>query len=85
MYSTSSESGYGMVFSSCDFKPFVQKCWDDGAYDWLHAASIFNGKILWWKKEVFGNLFLRKKQRQARLLGVQRALAAWPKQFLQNL
>lgn len=38
-----------------------------------------------WNKEVFGNIFWKKKNLMARLLGVQRVLASQPSQRMINL
>ena len=45
----------------------------------------FSTKAQRWNKEVFGNVFIRKKQFMVRLLGTQRALAVCPHNFLLNL
>ena len=42
-------------------------------------------KALRWNKDVFGNVFTRKKIIMARLLGVQKALVSHPNPFLINL
>ena len=38
-----------------------------------------------WNKEVFGNIFWKKKNLMARLLGVQRVFASQPSQRMINL
>lgn len=49
------------------------------------AISDFTVKVQRWNKEVFGNVFLRKKKIMARLQGIQKAIANCPKSFLINL
>ena len=49
------------------------------------AVTRFTQKAQIWNKEVFGNIFVRKRQIMARLLGTQRALANNPNNFLINL
>ena len=49
------------------------------------AISNFKTKAQRWNREVFGNVFLRKKKILARLLGTQRALVVCPNSFLINL
>ena len=49
------------------------------------AINEFTIKARKWNKEVFGNIFWRKRQLAARLLGIQKALANNPNAFLLNL
>lgn len=51
----------------------------------IGAVTRFTHKAQIWNKEVFGNIFARKRQIMARLLGAQRALANSPNSFLINL
>ena len=68
-----------------DFTAIVREAWA-GQDDRLDGAiSSFKAKALRWNKEVFGNVFVRKKQIMARLLGIQKALALRPNTFLLNL
>ena len=54
-------------------------------YDLMGAVTRFTHKALTWNKEVFGNIFAKKKLIMARLLGTQRAIANNPNNFLINL
>ena len=49
------------------------------------AVFRFTYKAQIWNKEVFGNIFVKKRQIMVRLLGAQRALANNPNTFLINL
>ena len=49
------------------------------------AVSSFTNRAKKWNKEIFGNVFLRKKKILNRLLGIQKALAHRPSSFLINL
>ena len=51
----------------------------------LDTISYFTSKAQRWNKEVFGNVFARKKNIMARLLGTQKALFNYPNAFLINL
>lgn len=49
------------------------------------AISGFITKAQRWNRDVFGNVFVKKRQIMSRLLGIQKALATRPNSFLINL
>ena len=49
------------------------------------AASNFTSKVVNWNREIFGNIFKRKKQLLARIGGVQKALENKPIHSLYRL
>ena len=63
----------------------VRDAWADREGNLAEAISSFKTKAQCWNREVFGNVFIRKKNILARLLGTQRALAHCPNNFLINL
>ncbi|KAL0012862.1 hypothetical protein SO802_007970 [Lithocarpus litseifolius] len=68
-----------------DFPAVVRDAWT-GLEDNLEGAiSRFTTSAQKWNKEIFGNVFTRKKKILNRLLGIQRALANRPCTFLINL
>lgn len=46
------------------------------------AISAFSSLAQVWNKEVFGNVFAKKRRLMARLLGIQRAISRQPSQSL---
>ena len=63
----------------------VREAWA-GMDDNLEVAiSRFINRAQKWNKEIFGNVFLRKKKIFNRLLGIQKALANCTNSFLINL
>ena len=71
--------------SHSEFPAVVRDAWADKEGDLAEAISIFKTKAQRWNREVFGNVFIRKKKILARLLGTQKALAHCPNSFLINL
>lgn len=68
-----------------EFPIVVRNAWASKEGNLAGAISNFTTKAQRWNKEVFGNVFIRKKQIMARLLGTQRALVVCPNSFLINL
>ena len=66
------------------FPDVVREAWARPT-DLPQAAFKFTEKAKIWNKNVFGNLFTRKKRVTARLRGIQVALASNPTSFLVNL
>ena len=73
-----------MWLSHPGFPTIVEKAWDQAA-SFDQAVSSFTTLAITWNKEVFGNLFDRKKKILARLNGVQKAIATRPSTFLLSL
>lgn len=73
-----------MWLSHRGFPTIVEKAWDQ-ASSLDQAISFFTTLAITWNKEVFGNLFARKKKILARINGVQKAIAARPSTFLFSL
>ncbi|XP_075655268.1 uncharacterized protein LOC142625513 [Castanea sativa] len=71
--------------SHADFPAIVREAWAGKDSDMDGAIKNFTSRAQRWNKEVFGNVFAKKKQLLARLLGTQRALANNPNNFLINL
>ena len=63
-----------MWLSHKDFPAIVRESWEGREEDLPGAITRFTQKAQTWNKEVFGNIFVRKRQIMARLLGTQRAL-----------
>ena len=59
--------------SHTDWDSFVQNNWDYNL-PLGEAIAKFTERVMVWNKEVFGNIFQRKKQVLARLRGIQKAL-----------
>ncbi|KAL0004584.1 hypothetical protein SO802_012145 [Lithocarpus litseifolius] len=68
-----------------DFPTIVREAWIGKEADLAGAITGFMVKAQRWNKEVFGNVFNRKKQIMARSMGTQRALANNPNNFLLKL
>ena len=63
----------------------MRDAWAGREGNLVEAITNFTTKAQRWNREVFGNVFVRKKKILARLLGAQRALAVCPNSFLINL
>ena len=63
----------------------VDDVWWDGNGVYSLFVPIFVERIKVWNKNVFGNLFHRKRVVLARLEGAQRAIAINPNNFLLSL
>ena len=63
-----------ICLSHSDFPVVVRDAWAGREGNLAEAISNFKTKAQRWNREVFGNVFLRKKKILARLLGAQRAL-----------
>ena len=74
-----------MWLSHNDFPAIVRDSWNGMENNLTGAVTRFTHKVQIWNKEVFRNIFARKRQIMARLLGAQRALANNPNNFLINL
>lgn len=68
-----------------DFPTIVRESLAGKEVDLAGAITNFTISAQRLNEEVFGNVFARKKQIMARLLGIQRALANSPNIFLINL
>lgn len=55
------------------FKQFVNEAWNQEVY-YMEAANVFTTKVSAWNKDVFGNIFWKKRHLLARLGGIQKAL-----------
>lgn len=66
-----------------EFKDIIREAWRENI---LHDAIIeFTITVKKWHKEVFGNIFAKRKRLVARLIGIQKALANCLNAFLSNL
>lgn len=74
-----------MWLSHPDFQHLVFESWEEGQNHLLLAISYFQKKVVSWNKNVFGNVFHRKKRVLARLAGIQRSMARHPSVSLSNL
>ncbi|XP_065629087.1 uncharacterized protein LOC111990897 [Quercus suber] len=68
-----------------EFPMLVRESWNGQEANLPEAISVFTSKAQRWNKEVFGNVFKRKRIVMARLLGIQKALSNCPNAFLINL
>ena len=68
-----------------DFSTVVRGAWAGREWNLVEAITNFTTKAQRWNREVFGNIFVRKKKIWARLLGTQNALVIRPNSFLINL
>ena len=68
-----------------EFPVLVKEAWSGQDPNLPDAISVFTSKALRWNKNVFGNVFTRKKIIMARLSVVQKALTSYPNPFLINL
>ena len=71
--------------SHSDFLTVVRDAWAGREENLVEAITNFSTKAQRWNREVFGNVFVRKRKILARLLGTQKALAICPNRFLINL
>ncbi|KAK7856985.1 hypothetical protein CFP56_020466 [Quercus suber] len=62
------------------FMPLCREAWEGNIQDVYFAVEKFTRKAKDWNKEVFGDIFWRKRNLTARLLGVEKALANNPSQ-----
>ena len=67
-----------------EFHTVVKMVWDRDP-PLPSAIDMFTEKAKKWNREVFGNLFARKKRVLARLCGVQKAMSNNPSDFLIQL
>lgn len=74
-----------MWLSHNDCLAIVRESWAGKEEDLAGVVTRFTQKAQSWNKEVFENIFVRKKQIMARLLGTQRALPNNPNNFLIDL
>ena len=66
------------------FGKFLSDNWKDH-FDWEGNLQQLTDAIKIWNKEIFGNIFQRKARIEARLKGIQVALANGPNSFLIRL
>ncbi|XP_024041891.1 uncharacterized protein LOC127901822 [Citrus sinensis] len=66
------------------FNNFVKQTWDPKSY-YSDAASLFVKKVQVWNREVFGNIFQRKRRLMARVIGIQAALENYSSRGLMRL
>ncbi|XP_075665376.1 uncharacterized protein LOC142635044 [Castanea sativa] len=71
-----------MWLSHDGFPSIVREAWEGNNQDVCLAVEIFTQKGKAWNKEVFDNIFWKKRNLTARLLGVEQALANNPSQRL---
>ena len=67
-----------------EFSAIVREAWSSPT-TLCTATSKFADKAKVWNKNIFGNLFHRKKKMLARLQGIQTALSINPNDFLVDL
>ena len=63
----------------------MREAWEGLSQDICSAVANFTQKAKNWNKEVFGDIFWRKRKLTARLLGAEKALANNPSQRLIDL
>jgi hypothetical protein len=61
-------------FSQTDYPPLVKETWARDKGDIVRCLKNVEDKSIIFNKDVFGNIFARKKEVEARLQGIQRAL-----------
>ena len=71
--------------SHSEFPGIVRDAWSGQKVILADAIFVFVSKAKVWNREVFGNVFAKKKRLMARLVGIQKALANRPCTFLINL
>nr|POE78860.1 transposon tx1 uncharacterized 149 kda protein [Quercus suber] len=64
------------------FPGVVREAWEGNSQDVCFAVENFTRKAKTWNKEVFGDIFWRKRNLTTRLLGAEKALANNPSQRL---
>lgn len=74
-----------MWLSHPTFENVVIQSWEEGGHVLQNSIDIFCHKVTKWNKEVFGNVFQKKRKLLARLEGIQRKMAIRPSEFLINL
>ena len=67
------------------FPSIVKDAWDGNQQNFNNAILSFTQKVKIWNKDVFGNIFWKKKNLIARILSVEKALSRYPSQRLINL
>ena len=67
------------------FPDIVREAWVEHSQDICSAVANFTQKAKNWNKEVFGDIFWRKRKLTARILGAEKALANNPSQRLIDL
>lgn len=68
-----------------EFLAVVSQAWEGNEHQLPTVVAKFAVLARVWNKEVFGNIFWKKKNLMARLLGVQRIIANQPSQRMINL
>lgn len=68
-----------------DFPDIVREAQSRQEVNLVDAKSMFVTKAKEWNREIFGNVFAKKKRLMARLVGIQKAMANRPCTFLINL
>ena len=61
-----------------EFPSVVREAWEGNQHSVCNAIYEFTNKANVWNKDVFGNIFWKKKNLIARMLGVKKALARNP-------
>ena len=74
-----------MWLSREGFPSIVRDAWEGNHHNFNNAITSFTLKVKVWNKDVFGNIFWKKKNLIARILGVEKALCQYPSQRLINL
>lgn len=69
-----------MCLSDDGFPNIVREAWEGNQQDVCQAVDNFIQKAKAWNKEVFGDIFWKKRNLTARLLGAEKALANNPLQ-----
>ena len=67
------------------FSNIVKEAWEGDRQNVCHAINMFANKAKIWNKEVFGNIFWKKMNLSARLVGAEKALENAPSQRLINI
>nr|POF06827.1 putative ribonuclease h protein [Quercus suber] len=71
-----------MWLSHDGFPGVVREAWEGNSQDVCLAVETFTQKAKTWNKEVFGDIFWKKRNLTVRLLGAEKALANYPSQRL---
>lgn len=74
-----------MWLSHPSFPDLVENAWGEGRNRLIASLTSFQEKAKMWNKEVFGNLFFRKRRVVARLFGIHKKLVVYPSFFLGRL
>lgn len=72
-------------FSHPQFVDVFQRAWEGDCRNCLVSMDRFRSLAMYWNINVFGNIFWRKKDCLARLVGVQQKLSFSPSQYLSEL